>query len=38
MKNINEYFQTKHQAKVDKQVFIGFLVLMVVSTLTYLLK
>lgn len=37
-KNIETYFEEKRQAKADKIVFIGFLVMMVASAITYLLK
>ena len=38
MKNITEYFEAKQKAKADKIVFIGFVVMIVAATLTYLIK
>lgn len=38
MKSVEDYFESKRKAKIDKAVFIGFVVMIVVATLIYLLK
>ena len=38
MKDIETYFEEKRKAKADKVVFIGFVVMIVASVITYLLK
>ena len=38
MENIETYFEAKRKAKADKVVFIGFVVMIAASAITYLLK
>jgi len=38
MQTIDEYFAAKQKVKADKIVFIGFVVMIVAATVTYLIK